>query len=413
MAAHALFSPSGAARWINCPGSVAFDQTDSGSRFSDEGTAAHILAERCFTYNRDAEFFLGEQIQPSATSAIYVVDESMAYYVQIYVDDVRRRSLGCKLLTEQRVDLSEVLGVPNQFGTADTIIVDIRQKMLIVEDLKYGKGEPVSVFENFQLMLYGLAALRHPLVELLCDEIEKVRLVIAQPRIGSGEPSEWDTTPAELETFRELAVAAVNAAGKAMTVSDVELQDYLNPTDKGCRWCKVAGSCDKLAAKVQAEVGADFDVIEANPPTVPTENAALSLRFNALPLIDRWVQAVREELNRRLTIGEEIVGTDGQPLKFVEGRKGKSYWTDPATAEGLLVGQIADKAYQPRKVITAPAAKKILGKKATKALWDEHFVPLIDRKQGKAHIALGSDPRPAFKPAATADEFDEINEGDE
>ena len=51
---------------------------------------------------------------------------------------------------EQTLDLSEVLGVPDQSGTGDYIA--IVGKELQVHDLKYGKGVKVSATNNWQLI---------------------------------------------------------------------------------------------------------------------------------------------------------------------------------------------------------------------------------------------------------------------
>ena len=55
-----------------------------------------------------------------------------------------------------------------------------------------------------------------------------------------------------------------------------------------------------------------------------------------------------------------VVGKDGKPMKMVEGKLGNRQWIDAQAAEAALVGQLADDAYEPRKVLTAPAAAKKL-----------------------------------------------------
>jgi hypothetical protein len=48
--------------------------------------------------------------------------------------------------------------VPEAFGTCDCVMIG--GDMLIITDYKRGKGVPVSVKENPQLMLYALGALK-------------------------------------------------------------------------------------------------------------------------------------------------------------------------------------------------------------------------------------------------------------
>jgi hypothetical protein len=44
--AHAKLGPSGAHRWMSCPGSIVLEEDvpDRSSVYADEGTAAHMLA---------------------------------------------------------------------------------------------------------------------------------------------------------------------------------------------------------------------------------------------------------------------------------------------------------------------------------------------------------------------------------
>ena len=59
MTKHAVASPSGAAKWMGCPGSLAMEQgiPNVGSKYSDAGTAAHFLSvllrwKRCIAVER-------------------------------------------------------------------------------------------------------------------------------------------------------------------------------------------------------------------------------------------------------------------------------------------------------------------------------------------------------------------------
>ena len=327
---------------------------------------------------------------------------------QVYLDYVRARAMGGILLVEQRVDLSKWLG-PGQGGTADTIIILPEQRRMIIVDLKYGQGEQVYAEKNAQMLCYALGALE--LAQVFCEEIEVIEMVICQPRLYHIDT--WECHLSELEHFSLRAMQAVADCGAAMIQSlDNEyaaLLPYLDPADKTCRWCQAKAVCPALARKVAEEVGREFIVVEADAPTVPQDSELLSRAMNAVPLIEQWAQAVRHEVNRRVREGIEVIGSDGKPYKIVEGRKGKRAWIDEAAAEAeLQLVLTPDKIYKPAPIITAPAAKKLLGKKATLAMWREKFEPLIKQTEGKPQIVLGSDPRPPYAGASTGDDFDEI-----
>jgi Protein of unknown function (DUF2800) len=379
---------------------MAFDQTDKPSTFADDGTASHLWAAMCLEKGLDAEKLIGAWATISDETK-YFMDEARADFIQMYLDDVRRRAIGGSLYVEQSVAVSDDI-----YGTADAVIH--LNNHLIIEDLKYGTGEKVLAKDNPQLMLYALGALAD--AEMLGRPVEKVTGVICQPRLGHIDECTW--TVAELKKFKHKAAAAVDVARIAMTngpKTDIMsgAASYLVPGEKQCRWCRAKAQCPALSKLVADEVRRDFETIEAAPPLASKDPLLLAKAYGAVPLIEDWCRAVRFELGSLVEKGEKVFGPDNLPYKFVEGRSGGRTWTDPTVAEAALVGQLADKAYQPQKVITAPVAAKLLDKKATKALWKDIFEPIIKKLPGKPVLVAGSDPRPPYSGAATADDFAE------
>jgi hypothetical protein len=292
--------------------------------------------------------------------------------------------------------------------------------MITVEDLKFGRGERVYAKDldgslNKQLALYALGALR--IAELFADIDSEwtVHLVISQPRV-SEDPSEAGCMVPDLLEFGVRAKWDVKHnlnAIQSAEIYGVESPEHvamLTATDKGCRWCRKAATCPTLRRKIETEVTAEFDTIEVTPPQLPRDNTALSEAYAALPHIRNWCNAVESMVYAQVAEGKTVNGSDGQPLKLVEGRQGARRWIDAKEAESVLQALLpADKMYAPPVVITASVAAKLLDRKATKEKWQTYLVPLIQRAPGKPVLALGSDDRAAFVGDATAD-FQEIDE---
>lgn len=399
---HSLFSPSAAHRWVNCPGSMAYPQESDSSDFADDGTASHEFAAMLLKTGRNAE----DEIDASVCvgGKTYTLDEERAFHVQMYLDDVRRRMLGGVLLVEQWVRIA-AFG-DGQGGTGDAVIIQPAQKLLVVEDLKYGTGEKVYARDNEQGLSYLLGAL--PDAELYA-EVERFQFVVCQPRLNHID--EWEVTRAELEAFAERARRAVVLAGEAMALppGSPQLERYLNPGDKTCRWCRAKATCPKLAATVAKAVRADFEDV-LSEPRPPVGTLELERAWRVLPLVKQWGKAVEAEVWKRVAAGEAVNGVDGKPMKIVEGDEGRRQWRDAKEAEETLMLHLPpEKLYKPREIITAPQAGKLLDKKATKQLWTELSGVLIERKRGMPQLANGSDPRPPYTGAAGASEFtDEI-----
>lgn len=441
MSFHSARSPSKSWMWLLCHGAMAMPENQKpggSSKFADEGTAAHTLASECLLTPCDTTNHIGHVEWVNGNS--FTVDEDMAANVQVYLDEVRRQAMGGVLLVEQRVALGEYCGtepcpaclgsgigngekegdckvckstgeVP-QGGTSDAIVIRPEAQEFIVTDLKFGRGEIVWASytnaagvkrPNPQLALYALGAL--PLA-LMFGPMDMVKLGISQPRVNHSD--EFEMTVAELLEFGGEVKRAVKENDAALICGPQDLLFYLTPGDKQCRWCQAKGNCPKLAAKVMEEVRSDFDEIQIAPLHVPAGTQQLSKAYDALDLISSWSTAVRSEMYRRVNAGELIDGPDGKPRKFVQGKDGNRAWDDEAVAEGMLVAQLGpEKAYAPRKILTAAAAAKILDRKATKNIWTDGFVPIIKRAAGRPILVLGSDTRPAYSGAADASDFED------
>jgi len=432
---HATLSPSGADRWMLCPGSAAMEQGlhDESSAYADEGTAAHFLASEALLSGKNASHYIGKSIVVSADGAswklhpvtddeevrVFEIDDDMISAVQVYLDLVRElvASTGGALMVEQRLSIAHLTGEEDAAGTSDTVILTPEE--LIVVDLKYGMGHRVYADDNRQLKVYALAALEE--FSILHD-FKRARLIISQPRITSA-PSEWPVSIEDLLAFAdEVKACAEKATFVATKVAPDEFSDYLTPGYAQCKWCKAKAQCVALNAYIQDTIGAGFDdltEIETELPSV-TEMAKLSPtevgdRLARVHLVESWCKAIRghaEALLFEHNNSEEIMAQLG--YKLVQGKRGNRQWRDKEAAEETFKRlRVKKEDMYDFKLISPTTAEKrakegVIGPRQ----WPK-IVEMITQAEGKPSVAPLIDKRPALIIAPTADTFDAVGDDDE
>lgn len=395
---HSLLSPSAAHRWAVCTASVAMckDCEESTSEYADEGTLAHELAYTMFKGLPEPEG----------------VTDEMREYVKTYVENIRIMTQGATFAwVEQTLDLSEVLGVPDQSGTGDYIA--IVGKELQVHDLKYGKGVKVSATNNWQLILYALGALEF--VDLLGHEIETVKIVIHQVRVG--EPDECTYTVAELkeigEFLRKQAKSAIEVYEASLKYPSAMVpESYFAPGEKQCRFCQAKATCPALQKFALSSIVDQFEdltneevlqaqICEAIDKVPEHTTDRLSILMKNMELIQQWVKAVNEHVYNLLLNGIEVPG-----FKLVEGRAGARKWSDEKAAEEIMKSMRLkrDEMYS-FKLITPTVAEKLLKDNPKK--WNR-LQKLVIKPEGSPTIAPASDKRPALAMKSQADDFEDL-----
>lgn len=399
MSAHARLSPSGAHRWMACPGSVVLeaDYPDTGSLYADEGTAAHTLASWCLEDGMDADQYLGGAIVVGERK--FVVDTAMADFVQDYVKLVRDYAKGGSLFVEQRVPIGHLTGEADAGGTSDAVVLH-RNEMVVI-DLKYGMGVKVYAEDNPQLMMYALGAYEQ---FGLAWEGDTVTMVIHQPRLN--HVAEWSIPLRTLLEFADEVRAAANIASDARDVlaqSDKLNWMYLSPGEKQCRFCKAKASCPALRAEVADVVHSaatldDFADLVPQVPDSQTGDNYLSVAMSKVDLVEQWCKAVRAEVERRLLAGQTVEG-----YKLVEGKRGNRKWADAEAVEKLLKSfrMRQDEMYD-LSLISPTKAEKLFKENPKRwAKVQEH----VTQSEGKPSVAPATDKRPALAVPSVADDF--------
>jgi len=378
---------SGAKCWLSCtamPAQCKNLPPDEGGAHAMEGSEAHRLAYESLVKNR-----------PIDMDALDLVSTADVPSVQLYVDKVRDLSVDAQYAAyETRLSLTDILGIPDAVGTADAIIV--RHGTLWVIDLKFGRGVPVSPEYNAQLSLYALAALE--MVEMLGYEINTVVLGIHQVRLDP-ELQTWQTTPAELLEFREIARGHAQQAYRYYMDGSAPVEAY-HPSDETCRWCRAKATCPALAGAVGAAVTEDFESLDIPKPAlpVPPDSTALAAKLGAwlpqLDLVEQWCDAIRVKARELLMAGTEVPG-----YKLVTGRAGNRAWADETKAEAILKSmRLLQEQMYTRKVISPTAAEKLLAKESPRR-WDR-LQSLVVRKAPELVVTPASDKRPAVIPTS-------------
>lgn len=369
--AHSVLSPSGAEKWLNCPGSALLEQAiaeatgdDGSSAAAHEGTVAHALAAervcaRLGMHNDKRDTVLTVAYAAGeVTGEMEECAEMYAAYIGGLYDGLKITSIGHPQVDiEQRVDLSTV--APGCFGTADCILrgEDVNGEVVHIVDYKYGQGVRVDVELNAQLMLYAYGVLRG-----VADDTAVV-LHIVQPRVARGINA-WRTSAGEIRywvlgTARPAAQKALEDGGECHA-------------GEWCRFCRARGCCKALQVQATATGMPDVRLISDE-----------DLGRNVLPLIPQlraWLSAVEDYALERALSGAVIPG-----WRIGHGRSVRRI-TDPAGVHKRLAAAGFDDSdiMRPEELVSLTELEKIVGRKRFGTLCGD----LIDKPEGKPKLML-------------------------
>jgi hypothetical protein len=362
MKGHSNLGPSVAEKWLNCAGSIQMEKNlppVPDSKYANEGSAAHELAESCLIHGYPTSEFLNTRLPESQI----IVSQEMCEYIQEYVDFVR--AIPGDHEYEQKVSYEE--WASGGFGTADDIAVT--DDTIYVTDLKYGKGIPVDAYENPQGKLYALGALSE---RSSFQYFEKVVITIHQPRLNS--VTQFETTPSDIYQW-------ANDIVRPAALRCLEPNAPLNPGTKQCRWCRAKPICPALLRSTEETLLMEFDDMRDPVPVALLTDEQIKIVLENKPLIIDWLNSIETHVMKRICGGNNFPG-----YKIVHGRSNRK-WSDDLAAEEVLVSLLGDKAYT-KKLITAPQAEKAVGKDNL-----DYIKPLIVKPDGAPTLVPDTDKR--------------------
>ena len=383
--AHALLGPSSAARWIACPPSVKLCEQfeDVESEYAKEGSLAHEIAE----------LKVRKLIDPGLTSRKFTAamkklkekelyQEEMQGYTDEYVEFIQEQmysySTTPHIAVEQKVDFSEY--VPDGFGTADCILIS--NDTLHIIDFKYGKGVPVSVENNKQLLLYALGAY---LAYEMIFPIAHIKMSIVQPRLAN-----IDTWECSLDYLLEFAKIAQEKATMALKgEGDFNCGEH-------CKFCKAKAIC-KERANVNLEL-AKYEFKAADQLTLEEIGEILEKAKD----LAKWAEDLKE-----YALSESLKGNEVPGWKAVNGRGSRSFKNIDEAIKVLVDNGIAEELLFERKYLTLAQIEKTVGKKEFNNLVGD----LIVMNVGKPTLVEASDKREAITNRIKAeDEFSAVDD---
>lgn len=374
MRAHALLSASGSSRWLNCTASARLEEgiPDKGSFYAYEGTLAHEIGEAILLDDTGA-------LDRHTKHELFY--EGMINEVEIYTSYCQERlnelvtkdPTGADMYVEERLSLNKY--IPNGFGTCDCILVG--GDSIEIVDLKFGKGVPVDVENNSQLMLYALGAL--DFLDYLYD-FKTVRMTIAQVRtLGI---TSFDMTVKDLRQWAEEVVKPKAVEADKGGTTPV-------PGD-WCTFCKFRNRCKPRADRLQSIV----DRYKGKDSL--SEEDIANILSNAKS-IEKWIKDIKD-----YALEEAMNGVQFPGWKLVEGRSNRRIADEVGLVNTLLQeGYEEQELYKPKELNNLTTLEKLVGAKKFSEIGD----PYLIKPTGAPTLVVESDKRPALYSAEDDFEF--------
>lgn len=350
------------------------------------GTAAHEVADACLkTPDTMPEFFDGHVKEVGRFKID--VDADMIVCVNDYLDRCAEeiKAEPCVFWVEESLPLDKLNPPLPAGGTGDLVVYRKQSKLLMVKDLKTGRGVFVDAKGSWQMRTYALGALlAHPDLD-----VEEVDVEIIQPRLqrdGDGgvrserfhvaDLYDWAATMLAAMLRARQAKDAFESIGGNRVLFDEWAEKWL--TTGQCTFCDAKALCPKVRKEALATLPQIaqkwFETPDdAGPPEL--SNAAMLLSteelahtLNGLEMVETWAKAVRDRGHSEAERGVQVPG-----WKLVQKIGNRAWISEDAAAAKLNTLGFRGEQILKQKLISPAEADKLLKKRKDEIndLWEK------------------------------------------
>ncbi len=397
---HALLSASSASRWLTCTAAPRFEEglPESTSTYAEEGRLAHAIAElkvlKKFTVMTGRTY--NTRLNKLKKDALY--DQEMDKTTDLYLEHLTEQAMlydsSPTVVAEVKVDFGEY--VPEGFGTCDCVMIG--GDTLSITDYKHGKGVPVSAVGNPQMRLYALGALKR-YAPVFGDTIKQVRMTIDQPRLDSytSDLITVEELRAWGESIKPIAQKAFSGLGEFVPgehcrfcrgKAQCRARANVNTALEDFKDCVPAGSVKPGEFVPQVHSYLTPGGVEVHPLLSDAEIGDLLIRGQQLV---QWYKDLEEYATKALLDGKPIEG-----WKLVAGRSNRTFTDQDAAIKAVIAAGYDEALVYDRKPKTLSELEKLMGK----AEFAEKIGSFVVKPLGKPTLALATDKREVYNPAA-------------
>lgn len=385
---------------MNCSASIRLIKMaprQKSSKYAQEGTSAHNLAELSLRLDVAPHHFIGQFINSRGElmeeepeefddeNCPFEIDDDMADAVAVYVKAIEEQAEFLRsifgqepiLFLEKSFNLERLY--PGMFGTNDYSLFIIGE-MLIVIDYKHGRGKVVEVRNNPQLLYYALGAILE-VCKRTVDLPKKVRIMIVQPRAAhrDGSVRFQDYELHEVQSFAKTLVAKAK---------ETERTDTVPIPGDWCQFCAANGTtCHAVAERAQELAMTDFADLAPDEHGIQTvtvdtliertisKPGGLSAALKLAPILDAYVRGIETYAQHELENGRPILDREGNKTHKLVRKRSNRRWK--REAEATIKQKIADgvitqeQAYKSKLTTPAQLEKTPLGKKLVATICEQ------------------------------------------